>query len=133
VSRAGAPRTVDDYVACAPREVRRVLERIRAIVRAAAPNAVERLSYGMPAYFENGALVYFGAFRRHIGFYPPVRSAALAPAIRRYTGPGGNLRFPLDAPIPYRLIARVVAARRAENRARTRAKARRGKAAAKRR
>ena len=112
------PQTVDDYIAQAPLQVRPLLVEIRATVRKAAPLAEERISYRMPAYFLDGALVYFAAFKKHIGFYPPVRDAALKPLLARYAGPKGNLQFPLTEPIPYTLIARMVQARMDENRAR---------------
>ena len=112
------PQTVDDYIAQAPLQVRPLLVEIRATVRQAAPLAEERISYRMPAYFLDGALVYFAAFKKHIGFYPPVRDAALKPLLARYAGPKGNLQFPLTEPIPYTLIARMVQARMDENRAR---------------
>lgn len=107
--------TVDDYIAAAPAAVRPVLDAVRATVRATAPQAQERISYRMPAYFQQGALVYFGAFKQHIGFYPPVHDAALRRACARYAGEKGNLRFPLDQPIPHDLIARIVQARVREN------------------
>jgi uncharacterized protein YdhG (YjbR/CyaY superfamily) len=71
----------------------------------------------MPAFFLDGALVYFAAFKMHIGFYPPVRDEALRALLRKYLGPKGNLRFPLSEPIPHALIARMVKARIRENRA----------------
>jgi uncharacterized protein YdhG (YjbR/CyaY superfamily) len=112
------PRTIDDYIASSPAEVRPVLEAVRATVRAAAPAAEERISYGIPAFFLDGALVYFAAFKAHIGFYPPVTDAALLPLLAKYAGPKGNLRFPLSEPMPHALIARIVEARIGANRAR---------------
>jgi len=113
------PETVDAYIAgCAP-EVRAVLERIRSTVRAAAPGAEETISYRMPAFAMNGILVYFAAFKRHIGFYPPVSGdAAIEKAVAPYAGEKGSLRFPLDRPIPYPLIARIVKLRARQNLAR---------------
>lgn len=120
-----APRTVDEYIAKAPTEVRAVLESVRTTVRAAAPEAQERISYGMPAYFLDRAVVYFGAFKNHIGFYPPVQAASLKPLLARYAGPKGNLQFPLSEPMPHALITKIVRAR--VNEART-AKSTHGKA-----
>ena len=77
------------------------------------------MSYGMPAFFEDGALVYFGAFKKHIGLFPPVRTVALKRQLSRYAGPKGNLQLPLDAPMPYSLITEVVKARLRENRERS--------------
>ena len=114
----GAPETVDLYIAHAPLPVQRILADIRATVRLAAPLAEERISYGMPAYFLDGALVYFGAFKKHIGFFPPVRDETLKPLLARHAGPKGNLQFPLSEPMPHALIAQIVKARMTENQAR---------------
>jgi uncharacterized protein YdhG (YjbR/CyaY superfamily) len=118
------PTTIDAYIAAAPAEVQPVLESIRAAVRNAAPDAEERISYRMPAFFQDGALVYFGAFKQHIGFYPPVQDAVLQPLAAKYAGPKGNLRFPLSEPMPILLISRLVKARIKENAARKAAKKR---------
>src|SRR5258708_26077552 len=93
------PKTIDEYIAaCAP-EVRGVLEKVRATIQGAAPAATETISYQMPAFILNGVLAYFAAFKKHIGFYPPVRGdAKLEAAVARYAGVKGNLRFPLDQP-----------------------------------
>jgi len=103
------PRSIDEYIARFSPEVQAILERIRSTIRNAAPDAQEAISYQIPAFTWNGALVYFAAFKEHIGFYPPVRGdARLEKAISPYAGEKGNLRFPLDRPIPYRLIERIV-------------------------
>ena len=114
-SRA-SPQSIDEYIArCSP-EVRAILEKIRFTVRNAAPGAQETISYRMPAFKLRGVLVYFAAFKRHIGFYPPVRGdAKLEKAIAAYAGEKGNLRFPLDQPIPYGLIERIVKHRRKQD------------------
>ena len=119
------PDTIDEYLEnCAP-SVRPLLEKIRATIRKAAPKAEEGISYGMPAFFQDGALVYFAAFQKHIGFFPPVRDRALQSALAKYAGEKGNLRFPLDQPIPYALIGRIVKARLRENRDKKLAKVKR--------
>jgi uncharacterized protein YdhG (YjbR/CyaY superfamily) len=110
------PQSVDAYIASAPPAVRPVLDAIRLTVRKAAPAAEERISYRMPAYFLGGVLVYFAAFKKHIGFYPPVHDKSLKPLIARYAGPKGNLQFPLAEPIPHALIAKIVKARIKERR-----------------
>ncbi len=103
------PKTIAAYIAPFPPEIREILENIRTTVRQAAPAAEETISYGIPAFTLNGTLVYFAAFKKHIGFYPPVRGdAALVKAVSKYAGEKGNLQFPLDQPIPYSLIARIV-------------------------
>ena len=110
--------TVDEYIAAFPAEIRRILRRIRATVRKAAPGAQERISYGMPSFTQGRTLVYYAAFTNHIGLYPPVKGdAKLRTEIARYANEKGNLKFPLDEPIPYALIGRIVKARVKENRA----------------
>jgi uncharacterized protein YdhG (YjbR/CyaY superfamily) len=97
---------VDEYVAGLDGKARTVLEKVRRTVRKAAPNAREVLSYRMPALKQGGILVYYAAFKEHLGLYPPIKGdARLEKAAARYAGPKGNLRFPYDAPIPYDLIA----------------------------
>jgi len=106
------PRSIDEYIEAQPSKVRSILKRIRGTVRDAAPGAEELISYRMPAFRQGGILVYFAAFRNHIGLYPPVRGdEKLERAVARYAGEKGNLRFPLDEPIPYDLIRRIVTAR----------------------
>lgn len=97
---------VDAYIAGFDREVQSVLRKVRRTVRKAAPDAREVISYRMPALKQNGILVYYAAFKHHLGFFPPIKGdARLEKAAARYAGPKGNLRFPYDEPIPYDLIA----------------------------
>lgn len=114
--------TVEAYIAGFPPDIQAVLHRVRETVRQAAPGAQERISYRMPALFQDGVLVYYGAFKRHLGVFPPVSDAALAAEVARYAGPKGNLQFPYDQPIPYALLAAVVRARADANAARRGAK-----------
>ncbi len=109
------PTTVDEYIRGFPPEIRRILTAVRQTVRTAAPDAQERISYRMPALFQGGVVVYYAAFQRHIGLFPPVANASVRAQVARYAGPKGNLRFPLDEPIPHDLIFAVVAARLGEN------------------
>ncbi len=110
------PTTIDDYIKGFPPRVRSILERIRRTVGDAAPEATEVISYRMPAFKLNGILVYFAAFKNHIGLFPPVRGEAkLVKAAAPYAGEKGNLRFPFDEPIPYELIKRIVLYRRKQN------------------
>jgi len=105
---AAPPHSVDAYIATFPPDVQAILRKVRATVVAAAPDAHEIISYRMPALRQHGVLVYYAAFKNHIGFYPPIKGdARLEQAIARYAGEKGNLRFPLDEPIPYALIARL--------------------------
>ncbi len=110
------PKTIDEYIAAFPPDIQAILEKIRATVREVAPLAVERISYRMPSFVLNGNLVYFAAFKNHIGFYPPVRGdEKLMEDLAVYAGEKGNLKFALDKPIPYDLIRRIVKARADEN------------------
>lgn len=110
--RTSAPKSIDEYIATAPSEVRPILKKIRMTISAAAPGAQEVISYRMPAFRLHGILVYFAAFKAHIGLYPPVSAdASLKKALSRYSGPKGNLKFPIDRPIPYALIKRIVLVR----------------------
>ncbi len=104
-----APKNIDEYIAASPAEVQPILEKIRKTIAAAAPEAQELISYHMPAFKLHGILVYFAAFKAHIGLYPPVRGDdSLEEALSRYAGPKGNLKLLLDQPIPYDLIERIV-------------------------
>ena len=117
--RREKPANIDEYVSGFAPEVQAILERIRSTVHEAAPASQETISYQIPAFTLNGVLVYFAAFKKHIGFYPPVRGdAALEKAVSRYAGEKGNLQFPLAEPIPYALISRIVKFRVKQNRAR---------------
>lgn len=113
------PRSIDEYIAGFDPAVQAMLRAVRATVRQAAPGAEERISYRMPALFQHGALVYYGAFRHHLGLYPPVEDAALRAQAARYAGPKGNLQFPFDEPIPHALIAAIVRARLLANTSRS--------------
>jgi uncharacterized protein YdhG (YjbR/CyaY superfamily) len=113
-----APGNIDDYIAPFPPEVRATLERIRQTVRAAVPEAEEAISYRMPTFKLGGVLIYFAAFQHHIGVYPPVSGdAELERALSPYAGEKGNLRFPLDQPMRYDLIERIVQLREGQLRA----------------
>jgi len=119
-----AAANIDEYIAASPAHVRPVLREIRRVIRAAAPAAKERISYRMPAFEQGGILVYFAAFRSHIGLFPPVRGdAKLKKAVERYAGPKGNLRFPLERAMPYALIKRIVRLRVKQNAAKAGASA----------
>jgi uncharacterized protein YdhG (YjbR/CyaY superfamily) len=102
---------VDDYIAAFPDEIQTILQTIRATIRNAAPEATERISYNMPTFRLKRDIVHFGAFKTHIGLFPPVREPELQALTQDYRGEKGNLRFPLDRPIPYALIGKIVQAR----------------------
>ena len=110
------PKNVDEYIASFPPEVRAILKKIRLTIKNAAPGAQETISYKIPAFRLNRILVYFAAFKNHIGLYPPVKDdAKLVKAASAYAGEKGNLQFPLDHPIPYGLIERIVKFRVKQN------------------
>jgi uncharacterized protein YdhG (YjbR/CyaY superfamily) len=110
------PGSIDEYIAAQPAKSRAILRRIRRTIARAAPAAHETISYRMPAFTLNGVLVYFAAFKAHIGLYPPLRGdARLQKELAPYAGAKGNLRLPLDEPMPYALIARLVKRRVQQN------------------
>ena len=116
------PKTIDEYISAFSPEVRAILQEVRQVVRSAAPDAQEAISYNIPAFKLNGVLVYFAAFKKHIGFYPPIRGdSRLEKAVSQYAGEKGNLRFPLDQPIPYALIERITKLRVKQNLAKAKA------------
>jgi uncharacterized protein YdhG (YjbR/CyaY superfamily) len=109
MAKAKKPTDIDGYVSQFSGDVRAVLEDVRAAIRRAAPDAEETIGYQMPAFRQHGILVYFAAWKKHIGLYPPTSGdAALEKAVARYAGPKGNLQFPLDEPMPLDLIERIV-------------------------
>jgi uncharacterized protein YdhG (YjbR/CyaY superfamily) len=96
--------------------VRAILEKIRGIVRQVAPQAQEAIKYGIPTFVLEGNLVHFSAYKSHIGFYPDPRGIqAFAKELAPYRAGKGTIQFPLDQPIPYDLIRRVVIHRVNEN------------------
>jgi uncharacterized protein YdhG (YjbR/CyaY superfamily) len=108
--------TIDEYIKTFPEEIQSILGKIRKTIRKAAPDAVEAISYQMPTFKLNGNLVHFAAFRNHIGFYPvPSGIDAFKKELEHYIAGKGTLRFPLDKPIPYDLIEKIVVFRAKEN------------------
>ncbi len=111
-----APTTIDAYIAQCPPEVRPILEKIRAVIKEAAPEAVEKISYQMPGFYFHGSLVWFGAHTHHVGFYPTGSGVeAFKDELSAYKTSRGAVQFPLDQPIPYDLIRRIVRFKVAEN------------------
>lgn len=107
---------MDEYIAEHPGDVREKLERIREAIRKAAPGAEETISYRMPAFRLHGVLVYFAAFKKHIGFFPTASGVEeFKSELSAYDTSKGTIRFPLDQPIPYKLIGEIVAFRVQEN------------------
>ncbi len=108
--------TVDEYLSSVPENVRDILEKLRKLIRQAAPKAQEVISYNMPAYKQNGVLVYFAAAKEHIGFYPtgtPI--VAFKDELAKYKTSKGAIQFPLDKPLPATLIKDIVKFRMAED------------------
>jgi uncharacterized protein YdhG (YjbR/CyaY superfamily) len=106
------PQTVDEYIAQAPQDLQPRLNDLRAAIKAAAPNANERISYGMPYYEYNGRLVYFHLWKKHIGLYAlstPVLDE-YASELKGHVMPKGTVRFPLDAELPIPLVKKLVQA-----------------------
>ena len=102
--------TVVEYIERFPPDVQKILKRIRSIVRKAAPKAEEKISYGIPAYKLDKTVVYFAAFKTHVSLYPmtaPVKTK-FKKELSGYKGGKGTVQFPLDEPIPYALIERLV-------------------------
>lgn len=127
--KRSVPGTIDEYIAQFPENVREILEQVRMTIREAAPEAEEIISYRIPAFRRGGRmLVYFAAFRKHIGVYPaPVGNPELAGELSPYASGRGTARFPLDTPIPYSLIAKIVRFRIREEEARAAAQGKKRK------
>jgi uncharacterized protein YdhG (YjbR/CyaY superfamily) len=108
---------IDAYINSFPKETRELLRQVRNTIRLAAPEAAESISYGMPAFKTNGKpLVYFAAFKNHIGFYAtPTGHNKFKDELSTYKQGKGSVQFPLDQPIPFDLIGRIVAFRVIEN------------------
>lgn len=103
-------RTIDEYVRAFPPATQAILRRMRQIIREAAPEATETISYQMPTFKLNGRnLVHFAAWEKHIGFYPqPSGTAAFQKELSPYKGAKGSVQFPLDEPIPFDLVKKIV-------------------------
>jgi len=110
-------QTIDEYIASFPRDVQEKLDQVRMTVQEAAPEATETIKYGMPTFMLNGNLVYFAAFKNHIGFYPaPTGVKEFETALSSYKTGKGSVQFPLDKPMPLKLITRIVKHRIKQNR-----------------
>ncbi len=107
---------VDEYIAAFPKEVQLLLNQMRKTIKAAAPKAEELISYGMPGYKQNSMLVYFAGYKKHIGFYgTPSGHKAFEKEIAVYKSGKGSVQFPLDKPLPLKLITQIVKFRVAQN------------------
>ena len=122
------PKTIDEYITGFPQDIQTILEKIRMTIRNAAPDAEETISYQMPTFTLKGNLVHFAAFKKHIGFYPtPSGIEIFKNEISAYKNAKGSVQFPLDKPIPYDLISRIVTLRVKENLEKAQAKERKKK------
>jgi len=110
------PTTIDEYIAQCPQDVQQILAQIRAVIKESAPNAEEKISYQMPAFHLKGYLVGFAAHTHHIGFYTtPSGIEAFKDELSAYNSSKGAVQFPLDEPMPWELIRKIVKFRVAEN------------------
>jgi uncharacterized protein YdhG (YjbR/CyaY superfamily) len=122
------PKDIDDYISAFPPEIERILQQVRATIKAAAPEAQETISYAMPTFTLQGNLVHFAAFKKHIGFYPtPSGTERFQQQISGYKAAKGSIQFPLNEPIPYDLITDIVKFRVEENLAKAQARAKKKK------
>ena len=118
-----APKTINEYIAGFPHEVQEILEKMRMTIKKAAPDAEETIKYRMPTFTLKGNLVHFAAFQKHIGLYPaPTGIEQFKRELSVYEGGKGSVRFPLDEPIPFDLISKIVKFRVRENSDRAEAK-----------
>jgi uncharacterized protein YdhG (YjbR/CyaY superfamily) len=116
-------KTIDDYIAGFPKEIRKLLEAVRSTIHKAAPDAEEAIKYAIPTFVLHGNLVHFAAYKNHIGFYPaPSGIKAFKKELSVYESGKGSIQFPLDKPLPLKLIGEVVKYRIAENIAKQQAK-----------
>lgn len=116
--------SIDEYIATFPEDIQAILQSLRATIRAAAPDAEERISYLMPTFALNGNLVHFAVLKNHIGFYPtPSGIDAFLQELAKYRSTKGAVQFPINQPLPLEVISKVVTFRVAENRERAAAKA----------
>jgi len=118
-----SPQTIDEYIAAFPGAVQEILQKVRMTIREAAPEATEKISYQMPTFYLNGNLVHFAAFKEHIGFYPvPTGIKKFKKELSVYKQGKGSVQFPLDQPIPYDLVTKIVKFRVKENLAKNKKK-----------
>ena len=114
--KQGGFTSIDTYIATFPQDTQKILQQVRKTIRAAAPDAQEKIGYQMPTFFLNGNLVHFAAYENHIGFYPTPRGIeAFKTELSVYKGAKGSVQFPIDRPMPLKLITKIVKFRVAQN------------------
>ncbi len=103
------PATIDEYIAQYPSDVQAIMQKLRQVIRQAAPQAEERISYGMPGFYQRGMLVWFGGHQNFIGFYPTGEGVeTFKHELEGYKMTKGAVHFPLDKPLPYDLVTKIV-------------------------
>lgn len=116
MANRSAARSIDEYIAEFPPETRKVLEELRALIKASAPGATEKISYAIPTFHLNGNFVHFAGYAKHVGFYPGASGiAAFQEELTPYKSAKGSVQLPLDQPLPADLIRRMVEFRVAES------------------
>lgn len=116
MTKKGGFKSIDEYIAAQPKTVQPALQRIRSEIALVAPDATEKISYQMPTFYLNGNLVHFAAFEHHIGFYPTASGVkAFQGDLSGYKYAKGSIQFPIDRPVPLRLIRKIVKFRVDEN------------------
>jgi uncharacterized protein YdhG (YjbR/CyaY superfamily) len=127
-SKPGSYASIDEYIAMFPNDIQKILEELRATIRAAAPEAKEKISYQMPTFDLKGNLVHFAAHTHHIGFYPtPSGIDAFKNELSIYASAKGSVQFPIDKPLPLKLISKIVKFRVVENQKKAEIKSRKKK------
>ena len=112
----GGISSIDEYISTFPKEIQKILKELHATIKAAAPGAEEKISYQIPTFVLKGNLVHFAAYKNHIGFYPtPSGIQTFKKELSIYESAKGSVRFPIDKPLPFDLIRRIVKFRVAEN------------------
>jgi len=109
-------KSIDEYIFRFSLDVQGILEMLRKVIKESAPDAEEKISYQMPTFVLHGNLVHFAAYKNHIGFYPtPSGIDAFKDELSEFKGAKGSVQFPIEKPIPYELISKIVKFRVAEN------------------
>ena len=122
-SKSTLPKDIDEYIAAQPESLRPVLEKLRQTILKAAPKAEEVISYQMPAFKYHGVLVYFAVFKKHIGFFPtPSPIPVFKKELASYKCSKATIQFPLDQPIPWSLVTKIVKFKVKENQERKKLK-----------
>ncbi len=108
-TKSAKPSTIDEYIAQFPTDLQAILNKVRAVIKENAPQAQERISYGMPGFYQNGMLVWFAGHKEYLGFYPTGEGIEVfKDQLHSYKFSKGAVQFPLDKPIPYDLIKKIV-------------------------